>query len=172
MPAWFDIMSLAWHVNPNGPEDEEGLEKSKAIIDNLIETEIKEGINSSRIILWGVSQGGALALYTSLTTQHKLGGVIISASWLPLRNKFPASVVNTNAETPFFQVHGDSDKVVPYKLGQLTSTILKGFLTNHEFKTYKGLAHTVSAKEMQDVKNFLHSLISEGKTKYVVNEFF
>ena len=70
MPAWFDIMSFAWHVSPNGPEDEEGIEKSKAVIDKLIENEIKEGINSSRIILMGASQGGALALYTLLTTQH------------------------------------------------------------------------------------------------------
>ena len=144
MPAWFDIMSLAWHVSPNGPEDEEGLEKSKALIDKLIENEIKEGINSSRIILGGVSQGGAMALYTTLTNQHKLGGMIILSSWLPLRNKFPGSVVGTNTDTPCFQAHGDSDRVVPYTLGQLTSTILKGFLTNHEFKTYKGMGHTVS----------------------------
>ena len=162
MPAWFDIMSLAWHVSPNGPEDEEGLEKSKAIIDNLIETEIKEGINSSRIILWGVSQGGALALYTSLTTQHKLGGVIILSSWLPLRNKLLGSVVSTNADTPCFQAHGDSDAVVPYEVGQLTAIILKGFLTNHEFKTYKGMVHSTSAEEFQDVKDFLNNLILEG----------
>ena len=131
MPAWFDITSF----DPNVPEDEEGIERSKAVIDKLIEDQIKDGIKSSRIILGGFSQGGALALYTTLTSKHKLGGMIILSSWLPLRNKFPGSVVGTNHDIPCFQAHGDSDPIVSYTLGLQTSTILKGFLTNHEFHT-------------------------------------
>ena len=39
MPAWFDLKSL----DPSGPEDEKGIEKSKAVVDKLIEDEIKNG---------------------------------------------------------------------------------------------------------------------------------
>ena len=72
MPAWFDLKSL----DPSGPEDEKGIEKSKAVVDKLIEEEMKNGIEPSRIILGGFSQGGALAIYTTLTNKHKLGGLI------------------------------------------------------------------------------------------------
>lgn len=34
-------------------------------------------------------QGGALSLYTALTTQQKLAGVVALSCWLPLRNSFP-----------------------------------------------------------------------------------
>ena len=33
-------------------------------------------------------QGGALSLYTALTTQQKLAGVVALSCWLPLRNSF------------------------------------------------------------------------------------
>ena len=113
-----------------------------------------------------------MALYTTLTNKRQLGGLIILSSGLPLRNKLPGSVIALNTDTPCFQAHGDSAKVVPYTLGQLTSAILKGFLTNHEFQTYKGLAHSLSAEELQDVKKFLFSLIPDGKTKCIVDDFF
>ena len=44
------------------------------------------------------------------------------------------------------QCHGDCDPVVPYRWGQLTSTLLKAFLPNHQFKTYK-----VYSKYIQDI---------------------
>ena len=113
MPAWFDISSLAWHVDPNGPEDEVGIENSSAVIDDLIENEIKEGINSSRIILGGSSQGGALALYTTLTKKRQLGGLIILSSWLPLRNKLPGSVIALNTDTPCFKHMAILTKLFP-----------------------------------------------------------
>lgn len=44
MPAWFDLMSL----DPNGVEDDKGINKSKAAIVKLIEEEIANGIEPSR----------------------------------------------------------------------------------------------------------------------------
>lgn len=159
MPAWFDLKSL----DPSGPEDERGIEKSKAVIDKLIEDEIKNGIEPSRIVLGGFSQGGALALYTTLTNKHRVGGVIALSCWLPLHKKFPGAASVENRNVPCLQVHGDCDPVVPYRWGQLTSTTLKAFLVNHEFKTYKGLAHTSSAAELQDVRDFLLQLVPGDK---------
>ena len=40
---------------------------------DVIKHEIDQGIQASNIIIGGFSQGGALALYTSLTSPWKLG---------------------------------------------------------------------------------------------------
>jgi pimeloyl-ACP methyl ester carboxylesterase len=56
----------------------------------LITAEVDAGIPASRIVLGGFSQGGAMALLTGLTTERKLGGVVVLSGWLPLRNKFKA----------------------------------------------------------------------------------
>ena len=37
----------------------------------------------------GFSQGGALALYTALTMEKPLAGILALSSWLPLHNSFP-----------------------------------------------------------------------------------
>ena len=37
----------------------------------------------------GFSQGGALALYTALTMEKTLGGILALSSWLPLYKEFP-----------------------------------------------------------------------------------
>ena len=153
MPAWFDLFSL----DPTGQEDESGIEKSKKAITKLIEDEINNGIDPSRIVLGGFSQGGALSLYTGLTGKYKLAGIVALSCWLPLHKSFPGALNSNNAEVPIMQAHGDCDPVVPYRWGQQTSTAVKGFVKNHDFKTYKGLSHSSGAAEMQDVQQFLKS---------------
>merc|ERR1719510_788139 len=155
MPAWFDLYSL----DPTGQEDDRGIEKSKQIITNLIEQEINNGIDPSRIILGGFSQGGALALYTGLTGKYKLAGIIALSCWLPLHKTFPGAVNSANSEVPILQAHGDCDPVVPYRWGQMTSTAMKGFVKTHDFKTYKGLAHSSGTAELQDIGQFLKSIL-------------
>jgi len=154
MPAWFDLISL----DPNGPEDEKGIEKSKGSVNKLIEEEInKHGIPPSRIVVGGFSQGGALAIYTGLTCKHSLGGIIALSCWLPLHRKFPDAAVNPAIKV--WQAHGDCDPVVPYRWGQLTSTALKKFVPDHKFSSYSGLAHSSSPQEMNDLKEFLCKLV-------------
>lgn len=153
MPAWFDLMSL----DPKGPEDDKGIEKSRQVINQLIEDEIKNGIDPSRIVVGGFSQGGALALYTGLTCKHKLGGIVALSCWLPMNRKFPDAALNP--EVPCLQCHGDCDPVVQYLWGQMTSAALKAFMSNHEFKSYSGLGHSSSQSEMRDIKDFLLKLL-------------
>ena len=151
MPAWFDLFSL----DPSGQEDERGIDKSKQLITSLIEEEINNGIDPSRIMLGGFSQGGALSLYIGLSGKYKLAGVMALSCWLPLHKSFPGALNTSNAEVPILQAHGDCDPVVPYRWGQLTSTTIKNFVKSHEFKTYKGLGHSSGAAELQDIAQFL-----------------
>eukprot|EP00095_Tigriopus_kingsejongensis_P008139 maker-scaffold1462_size40154-snap-gene-0.11 protein:Tk08139 transcript:maker-scaffold1462_size40154-snap-gene-0.11-mRNA-1 annotation:"acyl-protein thioesterase 1" len=148
MPAWFDLKSL----DPNGPEDEEGLRKSKVFVERLIADEIQLGIPASRILLGGFSQGGALALYTGISSQHQLGGLVALSCWLPMSKKF-ASMLK-HADVPVLQCHGDCDPVVPFKWGQMTSSLLKPAMARHEFKTFQGLGHSSSPDELDAIQSF------------------
>lgn len=151
MPSWFDLMSL----DAAGPEDEPGIKAAAGLVDSLIAEEIKAGVPSERIMIGGFSQGGALSFYSALHTEHKLAGVIGLSCWAPLHGKLSVSAKQSNLNAPFLQAHGDCDPIVPYKWGQLTSTLLKSMLPNHQFKTYKGMMHSSCEEEMQDVKRFV-----------------
>lgn len=92
MPSWFDLKTL----DISGPEDEEGIKAATLNVHSMINTEIEKGIPSNRIVLGGFSQGGALALYSALTFNKPLAGVVSLSCWLPLHKQFPG--IKTNSE--------------------------------------------------------------------------
>lgn len=62
---------------------------SASSVNSLITAELDDNPNilPSRIIIGGFSQGAALSLLTSLTSERKLGGAIALSGWLPLHAK-------------------------------------------------------------------------------------
>ena len=76
------------HVNRR--EDEDGLRRAASMLNGLIQEEHqKHGIPYSRIIVGGISQGGAVSLLTAVTTSHPIGGVFVLSSYVTLRKKIP-----------------------------------------------------------------------------------
>lgn len=68
-----------------------GIKAAVKQIHSLIDSEVSAGIAPERILLGGFSQGGGLALYSSLTYPKKMAGVVGLSCWLPLFKSFPAS---------------------------------------------------------------------------------
>ncbi|XP_026868931.2 acyl-protein thioesterase 1 isoform X2 [Electrophorus electricus] len=153
MPSWFDIIGLS----PDAEEDETGIKKAAENIKSLIDQEVKNGIPSHRIILGGFSQGGALSLYTALTTHQKLAGVVALSCWLPLRNTLSKSALGSNKEIPVLQCHGEADPLVPLIFGCLTVEKLKTMMNPNSvsFKTYPRMPHNACPEEMVDIKQFI-----------------
>ncbi|KFW78195.1 Acyl-protein thioesterase 2, partial [Manacus vitellinus] len=141
MPSWFDLMGLT----PDAPEDEAGIKKAAENIKAIIEHEMKNGIPANRIILGGFSQGGALSLYTALTCQHQLAGIVALSCWLPLHKAFPQAANNgVNKDIAILQCHGEMDPMIPVRFGALTAEKLKSVVTptKVQFKTYPGVMHS------------------------------
>uniref|UniRef100_A0A8C5NZC5 Acyl-protein thioesterase 1 n=1 Tax=Jaculus jaculus TaxID=51337 RepID=A0A8C5NZC5_JACJA len=139
MPSWFDIIGLS----PDSQEDESGIKHAAENVKALIDQE--NGIPSNRIILGGFSQGGALSLYTALTTQQKLAGITALSCWLPPRSSFTLGPISgINREISILQCHGDSDPLVPLVFGSLTVEKLKTLVNpdNITFKIYEGMMHS------------------------------
>lgn len=156
MNSWFDLRSL----DPNDPEDEEGiLAASKRIHELIDDQHSKLGIPHDRIMLGGFSQGGALALYAALTYPEKLAGVVALSCWLPLHKKVPSIISDTNKTLPVLQCHGDADFVVPLQWGTMSSVAMSDFLdkTKYSFKVYNNLSHSSSPAELGDVMRFIGS---------------
>lgn len=57
------------------------------------------------------------------------------------------------------QCHGDCDPVVPYKFGQMSSSMLKAFMKNSQFITYRGMSHSSSDDEISDMKKFIEQYV-------------
>ena len=87
------------------------------MVHSLVEKELELGIPASNIVLGGFSQGGALALYSSLTCPTRLGGTFLLSTWLPAPWEFTGhgsgkpSLVHAlpNCHSPMLQCHGMDD---------------------------------------------------------------
>lgn len=155
MPSWFDICSLS----SDGIEDADGIRKAATKLEEIVASESSNGVPFNKIFVGGFSQGGAVALYHALTSDHSgYAGVVALSCWLPLHKTFVSdpSILKMPKTTPILQCHGTFDPVVNFKIGNLTSEHLKALsLPNHEFKAYQGLDHSSCPEEMTAVKDFL-----------------
>ena len=81
MPAWYDIRDL---TSDSIREDLEGVSDSTKLLRSLISMEARElkDYGTSRVLIGGFSQGGAIALNTLLTGNDKLAGCIALSTYI------------------------------------------------------------------------------------------
>jgi len=59
-------------------------------VQSYIADEEKRGIDRSRIVVGGISQGGAVTLYSMFAIeQEPLAGIFVLSTWLPMHTAFP-----------------------------------------------------------------------------------
>jgi len=151
MRAWYDISSIDFEERE---QDAEGITDSATAIGDLIDSQIEQGIPASRITLAGFSQGGAIALYTGLTSCHKLGGILALSSYLPLQPNVLENIGEQQRTVPVFMAHGTADDVVRFRYGEQSRAALEASGVQPEWHAYP-ISHSVSADEVMDISAWL-----------------
>ncbi|RDW80169.1 hypothetical protein BP6252_04807 [Coleophoma cylindrospora] len=164
MPGWYDITNFG---DLQAEQDEVGILRSRDYFHKLIKTEIDGGIPSSRIIIGGFSQGGAMSIFSGVTAPTKLGGIFGLSCYLLLHSKLKDFIPkeNPNKETPIFMGHGDSDPLVRPEWGRMTAEILKKEGWNVDLKMYPGLQHSADPDEIDDVESYIKARLAENADK-------
>ena len=149
MPAWYDILQLG-----GGVEDEAGIRESQAAIEKLISIQKQQGIPARKIVLAGFSQGGAIALQTSLRQPERLAGVMALSTYLPLGAKLAAERQAINNDLPVFMAHGTFDPMIPMARAAQSRDALVGLGYPVEWREYP-MPHSVCPEEIADIAAFL-----------------
>jgi phospholipase/carboxylesterase len=150
MPAWYDIAMNDIARLP----DERGIRESQAAIERLIARERERGIDSSRIVLSGFSQGGAIALQTGLRHASRLGGIVALSTYLTLEDTLEAEGTAANRATPIYMAHGIQDPVVPLQLAQSSRAALERRGYRVEWEEFP-MQHSLCGEEIDSVAGFL-----------------
>jgi len=152
MPAWYDILEM----DIDRKIDIEGLLQSAKQLNDLIQKELDRGIKSTRILIAGFSQGGAVAYHSVLSHEQKLGGLLAMSTY------FASSEVvelrETNREIPIEIHHGTHDPVVPERLGSGAVENLKKHGYQVEYRTYP-MEHAVCPEQIGDISHWLQKLL-------------
>lgn len=150
MRAWYDIR----HGELVRREDEAGLRESQALVEALIEREAGRGVEPSRIVLAGFSQGCAMTLQVGLRHPRRLAGLAGLSGYLPLAETAAAEAHAANRGTPIFLAHGRHDDVVPFARAAASRDALQALGCEVEWREYP-IGHTVSLEEVRDLEGWL-----------------
>jgi len=157
MPAWYDITE----TDLARRHDRDGILRSREQLRALVERERAQGIDASRIVLAGFSQGGAVALDTGLRHEEKLAGILALSTYLVLEDEVEAERASANAGTPLLQVHGTSDPMVPIARGRAACEQLKGLGYSVQWQEYP-MQHEVCPEELGLIGQWLGGVLGSG----------
>jgi len=150
MRAWYDIKSLSF----DDRADMEGVQRSAAQVEQLIQREIEQGTPAERIVLAGFSQGGVIAYYLSLRFAHKLAGILTLSTYMCDYDQNRTEWHDANKHTPIFASHGAYDEVVPIALGKSAFSNLQDAGFNARWEQYP-MQHNVHMSQIQDIAQWL-----------------
>jgi phospholipase/carboxylesterase len=154
MRAWYDIAD----TDLSSRADESGVRASAGILETLIEEELDKGLESTRILLAGFSQGGAIALHTGLRYPKPLAGIMALSTYLPLEQAAGDERHQANCNTPIFLAHGSQDPVIPLALSEHSRRFLASLGYNVECHTYP-MPHSVCPEEIRDIAVWLERVL-------------
>lgn len=156
MRAWYDIVGAdlaRW-------EDEAGLRRSLAAVEELLALEKQRGVPAHRIVLAGFSQGAAMALLTGLRHRERLAGIAALSGYLPLAATTQAERSDASALTPIFMGHGIQDNVVVVGRGWASQAALAALGYPVQWHEYP-MAHSVSMEEIADLNRWLLDVLAK-----------
>ena len=156
MSAWYDIAG----ADIAELQDESGIRASQAFLVELIEDQITSGIDSTRIVLAGFSQGGVIALHTGLRFNRLLAGIMALSTYLPLAETLAAEKSDSNLVTPIFLAHGSADPVIAVDLAYSTRGQLEKQGYQLSWHEYDGMQHCVCAEEIEHMGHWLGNVLA------------
>jgi phospholipase/carboxylesterase len=150
MSGWYDISTLSIVDE----EDAAGIRESSAILKQLCEEQEADGIDSSRIILAGFSQGGAIALHCGCRYPKPLAGIMALSTYLVLADSLSEEIGEYADETSVFMAHGRQDEVIAYEYGKQSMEQLEANNIEVQWHEYD-MGHAVCLEEIQHIRQWL-----------------
>ena len=145
MPAWYDVHE----VSLDAKEDDHGILSSNEQIQELLNY-CSSIVASENIFLMGFSQGGAMSLFSGLSYNKPLGGIISLSAYTPIKEILHTKLHAANINTQLFMGHGLYDEVVPLLFGELSYQYLLELKYKINWHTYK-MGHEIIQNEIMDI---------------------
>jgi phospholipase/carboxylesterase len=157
MPAWYDVSGFG----PGTLPDERGMRSSAERVEALLEREQQRGVPSTRTVLAGFSQGGALALHVGTRYAKPLLGLMVFSAYELLPATREAEASEANRATPILFCHGTLDPLVPVELGRAAHA---AHAEGREARWFEfPMAHQMCLEELGVIRDWLARRFSEAE---------
>ena len=158
--TWFELDQLPVTEPPQvAPE---GLWDSiKAVHERLEYLADTMSIDSTRILLGGFGQGGALALAAGLTYRKQLSGILSHSGWVCLPMSELVNLAGSaNATVPIMLISGLEDEMVVAAAAQASARALRtAGMRGVIEKSFEGLEHKMSEQTLGLTIDFIRTRV-------------
>lgn len=145
--AWYDFRTIQLFEEV----DWAGIEQSITYIHGLIDEQVASGIDSNHILLAGFSQGGVIALHSTLTYPESLAGAVALSTYFPAKQNLN---ITQSRSLPIYWGHGVSDPICSYTGAEISRAMLHKFGFEVDWHSY-AMQHQVCSEEINDISRFL-----------------
>ncbi|OAL51196.1 phospholipase/carboxylesterase family protein-like protein [Pyrenochaeta sp. DS3sAY3a] len=154
MPQWFDMTAVE-KPQADHRVQEQGIKESTQQLLTVIKTEAEIVGSYENVIVAGLSQGCAIALYTLLKCEVGVGGFIGVSGWVPLANQVDAFMRKPGRDddvldTPVLLQHCEDDRTLPQKNGEDMVKQLRRLQMDVEWQCFKHGGHWLNEPEGVD----------------------
>ena len=167
MPGWFDVYD--WPIGIDAKDDPKGLALSVKRVEQIVDQlKDEEGIDPSRIVVGGFSQGGAVALMAAYNRRKvdaiPFAGCCVLSGWLPMKDYLDVSD-KTAQSTPLFWAHGQYDDKILFEQQILGVKKLKSVGVEVVAKAYPVGHESANFEEIEDMAEFIERVLGVGEKK-------
>ncbi|XP_028714181.1 lysophospholipase-like protein 1 [Peromyscus leucopus] len=150
--VWFD----RFKISNDSPEHLESIDRMCQVLTELIDDEVKNGIQKSRILVGGFSMGGCMAIHLAYRNHRDVAGVFALSSFLNKESAVYKDLQHRDGTLPeLFQCHGTADELVLHSWGQETNSNLKSLGVSTVFHSFPDLYHELNRTELQRLKSWI-----------------
>jgi len=142
-----------WHGSQ--PFHRKGIHSSLMRLEELLKELGGLGFRSEKILLFGFSQGGVIALEWALRGEHRFLGVVAISAWIFEPDNLLENLGPSALETPILMTHGPADEVIHY--GELKERFerVSPILKNLRFDTIEK-GHEIHQSEYALIRKWVH----------------
>jgi phospholipase/carboxylesterase len=144
-------------IPPNEHLEQERFASRRKII-SAIEEISSRGIDCSRVILLGFSQGASMSLDVMLNHEKGLGAVVALSGFLMETEKV-RKMKNLHVDVPIFAAHGTHDPLLPFEPSKSSVLTLCEVGFDVEWHEYPK-AHEIVQEELSAVQQFIKRVLS------------
>lgn len=136
-------------------ENEPWLSSAVELVNDVVKDVVNAGIPKEKIYFLGFSQGACLTLEYAARNAARYGGVIAFTGGLIGEHIDVSNYGGNFNQTPIFIGSSDPDPHVPASRVLASAAILRGMNAAVTDKIYKGMGHTISQDEIEQVNKLI-----------------
>ena len=130
-----------------------GVQSAAPALDAFLdETMAAYGLDESKTVLLGFSQGTMMALHVGLRRKKQLAGIIGFSGMLASAELLQSDVKH---KPPVLLIHGDADEMLPHTLTQRAAQALQGAGIEVGMHIAQGVGHSIDDTGLQLAARFL-----------------